>query len=70
MHPHLHIHKDIPGEQTNQTSHKNKLKIMLHRIETVKLQYLLQTSQELWITTLFPSALPLQPKQVPHCETL
>lgn len=57
---HTHTHtKDTLEEQTSQTSHKNKLTITLHLIETVKLQYPLQTFQDVQIITLFSSELPL-----------
>lgn len=65
MHQHFHrdhTHtrtKDTLEEQTSQTSHKNKLTITLHLIETVKLQYPLQTFQDVQIITLFSSELPL-----------
>lgn len=59
----IHTHKKIHSRRTNQpnlsTSHENNLKIMLHLTETVKLQYPLQTFQELQIIILFLSELPL-----------
>lgn len=80
MDQHSYMHKKTPQktptpkkpkdpQPTNQNSHKYKLNITLHLMETIELQYRLQSFPEVWNITLFPSELPLSPKQVLCCET-